>query len=946
HLDKERDALLQFKANLQDPYGSLSTWRPEDDDCCQWIGVTCDNQTGHHVTVLNLYDAGLVGEISHSLANLSYLSYLDLSSNSFHGTIPTFIGSLTELTDLHLSHNSFHGTIPTFIGSLTELTDLRLSHNSFHGTIPRSIGSLTELRFLDLSNNSLYGTIPPEFGNLTNLQYLSLRYVGRCSVEHMEWLSHLSHLKVLRMDGISLAKQNHWVDVILSLRNLSYLSLDGCELSQLIYPYSSSFLNSSSSSIEYLSLQNNNLTSSMYGWLYPLTGNKLRHLDLSSNMLDGIPKYLGNLSSLYNLYFNNNSDVVNFPSFLYNLSFGCASLTLRSLYAERSQFTGSLSDDIQKFSSLIRLNLSDNHINGTISEKLWELSSLKHIDLSHNHLSGAISENIGNSKASIINLSKNPLQGVPSTDHMSNQSSVTYIDLNSCKLGPHFPKWIQMLKKLNELDISNTSISDTVPPEFWNIHLSSLNLSSNNISGEVPDLSSRDFSKTIDLSSNSFSGPIPHLPPHLASLNLSRNKFSGGISFICQFVDGFLQFLDLSHNFLSGQLPDCLWHFKELKVLNLGHNSLSGRLPPSIGSLINLEVLYLYKNDLSGQLPLSLKNCTSLSFLNLGANRFSGNMPASIGENLSGLYGLILRSNNFFGTIPLHLCQLPNLQILDFSRNNFHGSIPSCLNNLTRMVQEGFLLPPNVHPFTTRWSSCGCLDYLVGLFGNRNEERDDQEYVAHAMIEWQGSECEFTSNLGLLKAIDLSSNNLTGHIPHELTNLHELLALNLSNNALLGEIPQQVGEMKNLVALDLSRNSLSGGIPSSMSQMNFLGYLDVSCNNLSGRIPSSTQLQSFQPSSYNGNAGLCGLLLTTKCLGDEDPKIPPPVGESDTDEDWGWFCIGGGTGFVTGFWIACGALLLNRRGRHAFFHLYDNFKDWVYVKVVVFIAKLRRIAHK
>ncbi|XP_023742060.1 receptor-like protein EIX2 [Lactuca sativa] len=891
-LDKERDALLKFKVNLQDPYGSLSTWRPEEDDCCSWEGVTCDDKTGYHVTELDISSFGLVGEISHSLVNLTYLNHLDLSSNSFHGNIP------------------------------------------------RSIGSLAELRYLDLSGNSFYGTIPPEIGNLTNLQELSLGSVGRCRVENLDWLSHLSHLEELALDGISLAKENQWVDVVLSLRNLSSLSLDGCELSQVVYPYSSSFLNSSSSSISFLSLRNNNLNSSMYGWLSPLTSDKLCRLELSSNMLDGIPKYLGNLSSLEALTLDYNSAVVRFPDFLKKLSSGCTSHTLRYFFARSSQFTGSLPDYIQNFSSLSYLYLSNNHMNGTISEKLWELSSLEEIDLSQNHLSGAISENIAKSKASIINLSKNPLQGVPSTDHMSNLSYLDYISLSSCKLGPHFPKWIQKLEKLTGLDISNSRISDIVPPEFWDMQFSYLNLSSNNISGEIPYLSSSYGGSTmIDLSSNSFNGPIPHLPSSLELLNLSRNKFSGGISSLCQIVDGFLQFLDLSHNSLTGRIPDCLWHFKELKVLNLGHNSLFGKLPTSFKSLIKLKALYLYENDFSGEFPLSLKNCTSLTSLNLGANKFSGKVPVWIGENLSRLYVLVLRSNNFLGTIPLQVCQLPNLQILDFSRNILHGSIPSCLNNLTRMAQKGFLPLPNVHPYSA-------TQYFNNIY-SIHPYRTYLEYVDHAMIEWQGSEREFTRNLGLLKSIDLSSNNLTGHIPYELTDLHELLALNLSKNALIGEIPQQVGEMKNLVALDLSRNSLSGGIPSSMSQMNFLGYLDVSCNNLSGRIPSSTQLQSFQPSSYDGNAGLCGLPLTTKCLGDEDPKVPPPpVGESDTDEDWGWFCIGGGTGFVTGFWIACGTLLLNRRGRHAFFGFYDNFNDWVYVKVVVFIAKLWRIAHK
>ncbi|CAH1445859.1 unnamed protein product [Lactuca virosa] len=178
-LNKERLALLLFKAPLQDPDGSLSTWTADERDCCEWSGVTCNNQTGR-VTELDLQYYNLGGEISNSLLNLSYLNHLDLSQyvNSFHGNLPTIIGSMTRLS------------------------------------------------YLNLEFNNLYGTIPPEFGNLTNLQYLHLDSVGRCSVDNSEWLS---HLQSLRMDGngISLAKQNHWVDVIRSLRKLSFLSLDG-----------------------------------------------------------------------------------------------------------------------------------------------------------------------------------------------------------------------------------------------------------------------------------------------------------------------------------------------------------------------------------------------------------------------------------------------------------------------------------------------------------------------------------------------------------------------------------------------------------------------------------------------------------------------------------------------------------------------------------------------
>ncbi|KAJ9553371.1 hypothetical protein OSB04_017416 [Centaurea solstitialis] len=61
-------------------------------------------------------DASLGGEINPSLVNLSYLNHLDLSFNSFHGTIPRSIGFLTQLRHLRLSHNWLHEIIPPETG--------------------------------------------------------------------------------------------------------------------------------------------------------------------------------------------------------------------------------------------------------------------------------------------------------------------------------------------------------------------------------------------------------------------------------------------------------------------------------------------------------------------------------------------------------------------------------------------------------------------------------------------------------------------------------------------------------------------------------------------------------------------------------------------------------------------------------------------------------------
>ncbi|XP_027923431.1 receptor-like protein EIX2 [Vigna unguiculata] len=126
-LPKEREALLQFKAAIVDPYDMLSSWTSPD--CCHWEGIRCSNLTAHivsldlhgefHIKSLTLgyyYEVSrryISGEIHKSLTELRQLQYLNLSLNSFPDiNIPGFIGSLTNLRYLDLSSCDFGGRIP------------------------------------------------------------------------------------------------------------------------------------------------------------------------------------------------------------------------------------------------------------------------------------------------------------------------------------------------------------------------------------------------------------------------------------------------------------------------------------------------------------------------------------------------------------------------------------------------------------------------------------------------------------------------------------------------------------------------------------------------------------------------------------------------------------------------------------------------------------------
>ena len=58
-----------------------SLWLHEYASCCDWKGVTCENNT-KHVTKLNLTNNGLSGRLSDRIGNLTFIEVLDLSDNN------------------------------------------------------------------------------------------------------------------------------------------------------------------------------------------------------------------------------------------------------------------------------------------------------------------------------------------------------------------------------------------------------------------------------------------------------------------------------------------------------------------------------------------------------------------------------------------------------------------------------------------------------------------------------------------------------------------------------------------------------------------------------------------------------------------------------------------------------------------------------------------------
>ena len=143
-----------------------------DEPGSSWYGVTADREG--YVTLLDLRDNRLSGELPPELGNLSRLRELRLRENQLNGEIPPELGNLFNLEVLSLVRNRLSGPIPSGLGNLAFLKELSVRGNELNGQIPSSLANLSLLRNFSVGVNELTGEIPSWLGDLPILQSIHL----------------------------------------------------------------------------------------------------------------------------------------------------------------------------------------------------------------------------------------------------------------------------------------------------------------------------------------------------------------------------------------------------------------------------------------------------------------------------------------------------------------------------------------------------------------------------------------------------------------------------------------------------------------------------------------------------------------------------------------------------------------------------------------------------
>ncbi|KAF8035274.1 hypothetical protein BT93_C1332 [Corymbia citriodora subsp. variegata] len=236
-----------------------------------------------------------------------------------------------------------------------------------------------------------------------------------------------------------------------------------------------------------------------------------------------------------------------FPDEFGNLTY----LTEMSILGNR---ISGIPKEIGNISTLEELILEDNLLEGTLEPNIGNLSRLRRLLLTANNFTGTIPESFGNLKnLEDFRIDGNTLSGkIP--DFIGNWTKVKRLDMQGTSMEGSIPSSISLLTNLTELRISDLNGPSSDFPHLQGMNMRYLILRNCLLMGSIPGyIGEWTNLNTLDLSANRLSGQVPDtMGPALNYMFLTNNSLTGAVP---NWVTSSKQSLDLSYNNFTGSSP-------------------------------------------------------------------------------------------------------------------------------------------------------------------------------------------------------------------------------------------------------------------------------------------------------------------------------------------------------------------------------------------------------
>ncbi|KAG7960907.1 hypothetical protein I3843_10G151000 [Carya illinoinensis] len=347
-------------------------------------------------------------------------TYLDFSRNNFSSIIPLDIGDfLSYAYFFSLSSNKVNGSIPASICNATYLQVLDLSNNSFSGMIPECLVRMSKtLRVLNLGRNNLHGKISDTFPDNCVLQTLDLngnQLVGQVprSLENCPGLEVFNIGNNHIEDFFPCHLKNASVLRVLVLRSNKFSRSLGCLGSNATWPM-----------LQILDVASNNFTGKLPIKCFRTWKAMWKSEDEAESELNHLRfKVLG----FGNFYYQ---DVVTVTVKGLSMELVKILTLFTSIDVSCNNLEGPIPEAFGGLSTLYVLNLSHNVLSGQIPKSLANLAQLESLDLSSNKLTGEIPMQLAENLIflSALNLSFNQLMGpIPFIKQFGTFSESSYV---------------------------------------------------------------------------------------------------------------------------------------------------------------------------------------------------------------------------------------------------------------------------------------------------------------------------------------------------------------------------------------------------------------------------------------------------------------------------------------------------------------------------------------